>query len=184
MDLLVSYEWGWFGRAKREILTALQRFGDERARVERTRVKGIALVHTAFDGREVVRRCRQLFHEEFAFEHATKWVPVDYWCDTDLESLRKLLAETVCPQIAANETWAMQVEKRRWGQYHTRDIIAHLAPAIDRRVDLDRPDKLVHLDVVDGKTAVSVLRPGDFFAIAAPELPATPAAPSGSGSAA
>lgn len=163
MDLLVSYGWGGFGRAKQEILKTLKRFGDEHAQVERTSVEGIALLHTALDGREVVRRCRELSHEEFAFEYATKWVPVDYWCETDLELMRKLLEQEVRDHIAENETWGMKVEKRRWQQYHTRDIVVHLAQAIDRKVDLSHPDKLVRVDIVGKQTAVSVLRPGELF---------------------
>lgn len=177
MDLLVSYVWGRFGRAKREILGTLKRFGDEHAQVEHTSVKGIALVHTALDGREVVRRCRELFHEEFAFEYATKWVPVDYWCATDLEAMRALLAEKVRGEIAEDETWGMKVEKRRWQEYHTRDIVLHLAQAIDRKVDLDHPDKLVRVDMVGERTAVSVLRPGEIFSITAPEELGIPPSP-------
>jgi tRNA(Ser,Leu) C12 N-acetylase TAN1 len=172
MELLVSHPRGRYGKARREILRTLRRLGDGRPVVERTAVHGIALVHTGLDGREVAHRCRELFLEGFAFEHAVKWVPVDYWCEPDLEAMRNLLAEKVCDQIAQNETWGMKVEKRRWQRYSTRDIVVHLAGAIDRRVDLDHPDKLVRVDVVGGQVAVSVLRPGDIFSIAAPEGPA------------
>lgn len=65
MDLLVSYGWTRSGEAKREILGIPERFGDEHAQVEHTSVQGIALVHTALDPRAVVRRCRELFHEQF-----------------------------------------------------------------------------------------------------------------------
>lgn len=169
MDLLVSYGWARFGAAKREILNTLKRFGDAYAQVERTSVQGIALAHTALAGREVVRRCRELFRREFVFESATKWMPVDYWCDTDLAAMRKLVEETVRDRIDANETWAMKVEKHRAHQYHTHDVVAHLAPAIDRKVDLDHPDKLVRVDILGRQTAISVLRPGEIFSTTAPE---------------
>ena len=58
-DLLVSYPWRGVGPARREILRILKRLGDEHARVERTGVDGVALVHTNLDGRKVVRRCRE-----------------------------------------------------------------------------------------------------------------------------
>lgn len=170
----------WPGEARDS--ETLERFGDESAQIERTRVKGICIVHTSLDGREVVRRCRELFQKEFAFEYAIKWVPVDYWCDTDLDTIRALLAEKVRDRIAPDETWGMKVEKRRWQQYHTRDIVLYLAQAIDRRVNLDHPDKLVRVDMVGEQTAVSVLRPGEIFSITAPEelgTPPSPPAPTG-----
>jgi len=169
MELLVSHQRGRYGKARREILRTLRRLSDEHPVVERTGVHGIALVHTRLDGRDVVRRCRALFLEGFAFEYAIKWVPVDYWCERDLEALRSLLAERIRDQIAPDETWGMKVEKRRWQGYRTRDIIVHLARAIDRKVDLDHPDKLVRVDVLGRQVAVSVLRAGDVFSITAPE---------------
>jgi tRNA(Ser,Leu) C12 N-acetylase TAN1 len=177
MELLVSHARGRYGKARREILRTLRRLGDADPAVERTSVEGIALVHSALDGREVVRRCRELWFEGIAFEFAVKWVPVDYWCEADLEAIRSLLAEKVRAQIAQDETWGMKVEKRRWQRDRTRDIVLNLAKAIDRKVDLGHPDKLVRVDFVGERVAVSVLRPGDIFSIAAPEPPVRTAEP-------
>lgn len=165
MNLLVSYDCGRFRRAKREILTVLSRLGDEHAQVERSSVDGIALARSALDAREVVRRCRSLTDQSYTFQFAIKWVPVDYWCDTDIDTIRKLLEDKVRDRIADGETWGMQVAKRRWERYHSRDIVANLARAIDRKVDLGHPDKLVRVDVLGGKTAVSVLRPDEIFSV-------------------
>ena len=169
MNLLVSYGWSRFGAAEHEILETLERFGDAHAHVARTNVQGIALVQTALDGRAVVRRCRELFHQEFVFAYATKWMPVDYWCATDLETMRELLATKVRDRIGANETWGLKVEKHRSHQYHAHDIVAFLAPAIDRKVNLDHPDKIVRVDIIGDRTAISVLRPGEIFSATAPE---------------
>jgi tRNA(Ser,Leu) C12 N-acetylase TAN1 len=171
MELLVSYQRGRYGKARREILRVLKRLGDEHASVERTAVDGVSLARTALDGREVVRNCRELFLHGFTFEHAVKWVPVDYWCEADLQAIRRVLAEKVREQIAPNETWGMNVAKRRWQRYHTQEIVAHLAGAIDRKVNLNHPDKLVRVDVVGNEAAVSVLRPGEVFSAAASRPP-------------
>jgi tRNA(Ser,Leu) C12 N-acetylase TAN1 len=167
MELLVSHRRGHFGKARREVLRVLRRLGDEHSVVERTGVDGIALVHTGLDVRDVVRGCRNLLLEGCPFEHAIKWVPVDYWCERDLEAIRRLLADKIRDQIAPDETWGMKVEKRGWQGYRTRDIVIHLARAIDRKVDLAHPDRLVRVDAVGGQVAVSVLRPDDVFSIAA-----------------
>lgn len=164
-DLMVSYDCGRYGRARREILDVLHRLGDEHGEVERSSVEGVALAHTALDAREVARGCRSLADHGYAFRFAIKWVPVDYWCETDLEAIRRVLADKVRDRIAADETWAMQVAKRRWDSQHSHDIVVYLAPAIDRRVALAHPDHLVRIDVLGGKTAVSVLRPDELFSM-------------------
>jgi tRNA(Ser,Leu) C12 N-acetylase TAN1 len=79
-----------------------------------------------------------------------------------------VIDERVAPSIGEQETWAMQVEKRGWPQYHTAEIIEHLAEGIDRKVNLKAPDKLVRVDILGSKAAVSLLRPGEIFSARAP----------------
>ncbi len=177
MDLLVSYQRGHYGRARREILQVLKHLGDEHPLIERTAVEGIAFVRTALDGRVVVQGCRALFKGGCVFEEAVKWVPVDYWCATDLEAIHRLLAERVRDLIEPKETWGLSVAKRRWQRYHTDDIVKHLAGAIDRKVNLDRPDKVVRVDVVGPEAAISVLRPDEVFSATAIPSPSEEGAP-------
>ena len=150
-----------------ETIEKTGRWIDEHGAVERTEVQGIALAHTALDAREVVHHCRELFERGFSFEHAIKWILVDFWCESDLNTLRLHLAEVAGAQIAPNETWAMRVDRHGWQRYRTPQIVTHLARAIDRCVALDHPDKLVRVDIVGERAAVSVLRPDDIFSSAA-----------------
>ncbi len=163
MELLVSYPWRRYGRAKQEIVRVLGRFGDPQPRVEKTQVPGICAVHTCLDNRHVVARCKELFAAEPAFRFAIKWVPVDHWCETSLDAIKRLIDEQVAPRIGKQETWGMEVQKRGWLEYHTAEIIQHLTAGIDGQVDLRKPDKLIRVDILGGTTAVSLLHPGEIF---------------------
>jgi tRNA acetyltransferase TAN1 len=167
MDLLVSYSWGSYGRASREVVSILKRFGDPNPLVEKSGVSGIAIAHTSLDNRDVIVRCRQLVRSEPAFDYAVKWVPVDYWCDSDLDTIKELIELEVAPSIGETETWGLKVEKRGWPKYHTDEIVEYLAVAVgDRKVNLTRPDKLVRVDILGSRTAISLLRPDEIFSIA------------------
>jgi tRNA(Ser,Leu) C12 N-acetylase TAN1 len=169
VDLLVSYPWGCYGSASQEIARLLGRFGDAEPHVEKSGVPGICVVHTSLEARQAVASCAQLFRAEpRAFRFAVKWVPVDYWCEKDLDAMKRLIEERVAPRIGAQETWALKVEKRGWPLHHTADIVRRLAEAIDRKVRLKAPDKLVRVDILGRAVAVSVLRPGESFSIHAP----------------
>ncbi len=169
MDLLVSYPWGRYSRAKPEILRILHRFGDSAPLVEKTAVMGIAVVHTSLDNRAVIRHCRELLEAEpYAFEFAIKWVPVDHWCDTELDSIKQTIVQHVRDRIGNDESWAMKVHKRHWQAYHTDEIVRYLATAIERTVNLDRPDWVLWVDVIGRTTAVSLLRPNDIFSLGLP----------------
>jgi tRNA(Ser,Leu) C12 N-acetylase TAN1 len=119
MDLLVSYNWSQFSRAKPEIIEILKSFGDPNPRVEKTAVVGIAIVHTCLDNREVIHRCRARWESDpvGSFRFAIKWTPVDYWCATDLDVIKEVIDTDIKPAIEPDQTWAMKVHKRRSRQY-------------------------------------------------------------------
>jgi tRNA acetyltransferase TAN1 len=170
MDLLVSYNWSHFSLAKPEIIAILKRFGDPEPQVKKTAVMGIAVVHTCLNNREVVRRCRALWESDLqnSLRFAIKWVPVDYWCATELTAMKQVIDNIIKERIEKNRTWGMKVHKRRWQQYHTIEIIEYLAADIDRKVDLSHPDRIVWVDVVGRQTAISLLKPQDIFSLVLP----------------
>ncbi len=168
MELLLSYHRNHFFPARREIAGILRALGDPSPAVTRTGVMGMAVVSTSLDNREVVRKCKSLFATEDGFQHAIKLVPIDFWCETDLDAMKKVIEENVRGLIGEGETWAMKVEKRRWQKYHTIEIIRYLAESISQKVNLRNPDKLVRIDIVGRKTAVSVLKPGEIFSVGLP----------------
>lgn len=170
MDLLVSYSWGQLYRAKPEIIRTLKRFGDPDPRVEKTPVMGIAIAHTNLDNREVIGRCWALWRERplDSFEAAIKWVPVDYWCESELDAIKRLIDTHIKDHITQDQTWRLRVRKRRWQRYHTTDIVEYLAADITRKVDLTRPDWTIWVDVLGPRTAVSLLKPGEIFSLGLP----------------
>lgn len=170
MDLLVSYSWGRFYPARREIVRILNEFGDENPLVQKTAVMGIAFVRTCLDNRDVIHRCRELLETGAEFFFAIKWLPVDYWCETDLDAMKQVITDHIKDRIGENETWGMIVKKRRWQRYHTDEIVEHLAASIERKVDLRDPDWIVWVDVVGRETAISLLRPKDIFSAGLPAL--------------
>jgi tRNA acetyltransferase TAN1 len=170
MELLVSYSWYHFHRAKPEIMRILKRFGDPDPQVEKTATMGIAVAFTCLDNREVIRRCRALWESEprNSFEFAIKWVPVDYWCDTDLEAMKRVIDDEIRGRIGRDQTWGMKLHKRCWQRYHGIEIIEYLAADIEQKVDLDHPDWIVWVDVVGRQTAISLLRPEEIFSLGLP----------------
>lgn len=170
MDLLVSYSWSHFYRAKPEVIRILKRFGDASPWVDKTDTMGIAIAHTCLDNREVIEHCRTLWRSEpqDSFEFAIKWVPVDYWCKTGLDAIKQVIDGHIVDRIAENRTWGMKVYKRRWQQYHTIEIVAYLAADIRQKVDLGNPDWILWVDVIGRATAVSLLKPDEIFSIRRP----------------
>ncbi|MCW4027835.1 MAG: THUMP domain-containing protein, partial [Candidatus Bathyarchaeota archaeon] len=56
------------------------------------------------------------------------------------------------------------VEKRH-SELSTKAIIAEAASGIERKVDLENPDKIVLIEVLGGSTGVSIVSPNDVLSI-------------------
>ena len=170
MDLLVSYNWSHFSQARPEIIAILKRFGDPDPQVDKTATIGIAVAHTCLDNREVIKHCRALWKNNplDSFEFAIKWVPVDYWCNTGLDAMKQVIDSHIKDRIRDNQTWGMKVYKRRWQQYHTIEIVEHLAADIQQQVDLGNPDWILCVNVIGQETAISLLKPDEIFSICKP----------------
>lgn len=154
-----------FGEAKREIAHILGLLGDERPVIRSTIARGIIGVKTQLDSRIVIQRLRTLFNKDpLIFRHTFKWVPVDSWAYSDMDSLREAVAD-VQNKIRGGERWRMVVEKRRYTLYHKIDIIRELAQFIDEKVDLENPDKIARIDIIGKHAGVSVLTPKDMFSV-------------------
>lgn len=164
-NLLVSCLWSAHKRAKEEILRILRTLDDENPLVKPTVAKGIIGVKTSLDPREVVHRLRRMFNKDpFILQQTTKWVPVDLWTHSNINSMRDAV-EVLRSKIRVGEKWRMIVEKRRYTQYPKIEIITALAELIDEKVDLENPDKILRVDIIGKYAGFSVLTPQDIFSI-------------------
>ncbi len=162
-NLLVSCPWVVSGAAIREVTCLLKRLGDEEPLVKRTAARGMIGVKTSLDARIVVRELASILCDvSAAFQYTLKWVPVDLWVNSDLESMREAVLK-LRDQIRPGERWRMTVEKRRYTLHHKIDIINELAELIDEKVDLRNPDKVVRIDIIGKNAGVSVLSPQHIF---------------------
>ena len=165
-NLLVSCSWEAHTRARKEILQILSKLGDKEPLVERTTARGIIGVRTRIDSREVIQRLRELFDEDpFIFQHTLKWVPVDLWTSSTLDSMKEGVTQLE-NKIREGERWRMTVEKRRYTRYHKIDIIRELADLIEKEVDLGNPNKILRIEIIGKYAGISVLTQQEIFSVA------------------
>lgn len=172
-NLLVSCPWTETGKARREIFYFLGLLGDDSPFVQRTLARGVIGVKTKLDSRSVTRSLGSIFVKDTAaFRFTFKWVPVDLWVSSDLESLKEAV-EKIKDGIKSDETWRMTVEKRRYTLHHKIDIIKELADLIDAKVDLKNPRKILRIDIIGKYAGLSVIAPSEVFSTT--RLPVTEA---------
>lgn len=164
-NLLVSCSWGGFRRAKGEITRVLQLLGDENPIVKPTFAKGVIGVKTRLNPREAVQELRKLFKEDPSIlQHTSKWIPVDLWTYSTMAFMKRTVTE-LGKSILKGEKWRLTLEKRRYTLHHKIEIIRELAELIDRKVDLENPDKIIRIDIIGKYAGVSLLKPQEVFSV-------------------
>ena len=163
-NLLVTTARGNEEDACSEIWYLLGKIGDSAVKVDKTGITGLIAAKTAFNPFEVIEKFRVILKERpYEFRYALRVIPVEKVVRTDVGEIQRAVTE-LGSKIKEGETFRVTVEKR-FTNTSTNDIIAAAAANIERRVDLNRPDKIVLIEVVGGLTGVSVVKPQEILSI-------------------
>ena len=163
-NLLVTTARGTEEDACSEIWYLLGEIGDSAVKVDKTGITGLIAAKTAFNPFEVIEKFRVILKERpYEFRYALRVIPVEKVVRTDVGEIQRAVTE-LGSKIKEGETFRVTVEKR-FTNTSTNDIIAAAAANIERRVDLNRPDKIVLIEVVGGLTGVSVVKPQEILSI-------------------
>jgi len=164
-NLLVSCSWDNYRNARNEIIHLLEKLGDKNPHVRPTIARGIIGVKTRLNSREVVRCLREIFNQDpFVVQHTFKWVPVDLWTPSDIDSMKEGVKQ-LKNKIQKGEKWRMTIEKRRYTQHHKIEIIKEIAEIINEKVDLKNPDKILRIDIVGKYAGIALLEPREVFSM-------------------
>lgn len=161
--LLVTIDENKRTQCEREILRVLDEAGIPQARLLKGAPPGVVEVDFDADPKVALERLREICREDpFAFAHTHRWVPVESWTEPDRKHLADFMRRFEA-QIAPDESWRLEVHKTS-SPMSSREVLATAAEYVGRpRVDLEHPDKTIHIELVGHKAGVSLLRPEDQF---------------------
>jgi tRNA acetyltransferase TAN1 len=141
-----------------------EELGDPAPVVDKTGIRGLVAAKTAFDPCEVIQKFRAILQDHpYEFRYALRIIPVERVVPTDLNDVKRAAAE-LAANIGENESFRVTVEKR-FTSLHSKDFIEAVATGIDRKVDLENPDKILLIEVVGGLTGMSLIKPNDILAV-------------------
>jgi tRNA acetyltransferase TAN1 len=141
-----------------------EELGDPTAAVDKTGVRGLIVAKTTLDPYAVIEKFRAVLQERpYEFRYALRIIPIEKVVRTDLDEIRRVATEFAA-RIGENETFRVTVEKR-FTSIHSRDFVEAAAADIQRKADLENPDKILLIEVVGGLTGMSLLKPSDILAV-------------------
>ncbi len=161
-NLLITCARGQEEDARIETLAVLKQLGDPTPAVEKTNVRGLLTAKTNLNPLEAVHKMKKFLTERpVAFLYIKRAIPIQKIVKTDLEEIGRVAAE-FGSKIGKNETFRITVEKRHT-DLKTMEVIEAAATKIERKVDLDNPDKIILIEIIGPLTGISLLEQGDVL---------------------
>lgn len=168
-NLLATTSRGSEGDACSELWYLLGQIGDSASIVDKTGVTGLIAAKTAFNPFEVIEKFRKILRERpYEFRYTLRIIPIEKVVRTDLGEIQRVATE-LGSKIEENESFRVTVEKR-FTENSARDIVEAAAANIERKVNLNKPDKILLVEVVGGLTGISVIRPENILSVVKEKL--------------
>jgi tRNA acetyltransferase TAN1 len=141
-----------------------EELGDATAMVGKTGIRGLVAAKTSLNPCEVIEKFRAILQvRPYEFRYALRIIPIERVVPNDLNEIKRAASE-LAANIGENETFRVTVEKR-FTSLHSQEFIEAAATAIERKVDLKNPDKILLIEVVAGLTGMSLITPNHVLAV-------------------
>jgi len=138
--------------------------GDRGSTIDTTPAIGLVVAKTKLDPIKAVRDLRALLKERpWEFKYTLKLVPVQTVVDAELDKIEKAAVD-LAKGIGEEDKFRVTVEKRHT-DLSSRAIIDAIAKQIDRKVDLESPDKILMVEVIGYMAGLALIGPDDILSV-------------------
>lgn len=158
-NLIVTFDPSHTGKAKEEVVSVLEENGEKAVFIESS-VSGIFLLKTKNPKELVKNLCTGTNKPDYTFH----WIPVEKWCSSDPDTLSEEMRK-IDARIDPKESWKIDIGKRCYAA-RTTDLIIKLTENINKpRVNLKDPDKIVKVEIIGDKAAISLLDKNEILGV-------------------
>jgi len=141
--------------------------GDDSVEAEVTGIKSLVVARTSLKPREAIEALRSSATEDpWRFQYTLKYTPIDIVVPSELESILDA-SRVILPRILQGETFRITCSKRN-SKLHCSEIIKAVAAIVDRKVNLERPDKIFQIEILGEWAGLAVLDSRDVFSLSKP----------------
>jgi len=164
LNLIVTCGRNLESEAKNEIKKIINELGDQELEVFNSGMRGILTVNTMINPLEVIDYARNKINEEPWFmRYCLRIIPIQIVTDTDVDKIKQnIIKFKDC--IQKNDSFRITVEKRN-SAISTKEIITEIAKALPNKVSLEKPTWTILIEVLGGKTGISILKNDGLFSL-------------------
>jgi tRNA acetyltransferase TAN1 len=163
-NLIISTSRGNERNTCSEMWYLLGEVGDRGSTIETTSVIGLVVAKTRLDPVNAIRDLRTLLKARpWEFKYTLKLVPIQKVVDAELSAIEET-AIGLATGIGPEEKFRITVEKRHT-DLASRTVIDTVARKIERKVDLDSPDKILLVEIIGQAAGLSLITAQDILSI-------------------
>ncbi len=145
-----------------EVWYLYSNIADDEIVAELTGFPGLITAKTSLNPIDSIQNLKKfLGMDPSALRYVLKIIPIEIITETILENLIQIAGD-LGKQISQNETFRITV-KGRQSPLESQAVIIKLAEHIDRKVNLNQPDRIVMIQILGDITGISLLRPNDIL---------------------
>ncbi len=148
-----------------ELWYFLKELNDNNIIVSKTGLPGLILAKTSLDPFYVVHQIREKASENpWFFRFILKIVPIQTTTTSDLEEIKEK-ALKLAEKYLGKETEYKVTVRKRLTDLRTQEIIGAIAPNISNKVNLEKPSKIIWIEIISNVAGLSILEPDDIVSL-------------------
>ena len=164
MNLIITCARHLEPEAQEEITRVLGELGDSEPKITITSMSGILTAKTNLDPVKVVKKIHELIIDEpWSIRYCLRIIPIQRVSDTKIEEIEEVILE-LGESIPKEDSYRISIEKRN-SDISSQELITKIAEKIKNKVSLEDPDKIVLIEILGGKTGISILRKSDILSV-------------------
>lgn len=163
MNIILTSQKGSEAKASAEFKEIALQHGIRKLHVEKSDFDGLLEVDIE-DPRGFVAFLRDYVRSEpFRVHFIQRVIPVDLVVDTTLEQIKEA-AKQLGEQIGESETFKVDIDERD-SPYTRRQLIDAIAEVVDRKVNLESPDRVLQVEILGEYSSLCLARPDEIISI-------------------
>jgi len=163
-NLIITTQRGNERNCVREVMMLVDEAGGPETRLGRTRFPGLIVGSVKGDPVELLRRIRPLIERDpWDLRFAQKLIPIQKNVVADIPHIREAAWE-LAQLIPEGASFKIAVNKRG-SELRTIELIREAASKIERKVDLESPDKVIQIEIIDDVAGISLIQVDDIVSV-------------------
>ncbi len=147
-------------KCEKEFLVLSNILGLENVEIERTKFSGVIICKIEEDPLNFIKRAKKVIEEDpWSFRYIQRIIPIQRVCE--INKIKDIVKDF---QIPKDSTFKIIVNKRG-SNIKSKEIIEDIASIINRKVDLENPDFIINVEIIEDIVGLSLIKEEDIISI-------------------